>query len=280
MNITGKTKVYGIFGNPVGHSFSPAIQNAGFKEKKLDCVYVAFLVKDLKQAVDGIRTMGIQGLSITIPFKIEIISLLDEIHPLAKKIGAVNTVLNQNGKLIGYNTDGIGAKKALLEKEKSLAGKKITLIGCGGAARAVGFTLAEEKPSKMEILVREADREAGEKLAHEIQSESGIKTGCLLIESSPADYDILINSTPVGMSPQMKQSPVSKEWVLPGKTVFDIIYNPKETLLIQYAREKKCPVVYGYKMLLNQGLEQFRIWTGQEPSAKTMEKILLRCIKK
>ena len=279
MNITGKTSVYGIFGNPVTHSFSPVIQNTAFASKKIDAAYVAFEVKDLKKAVSAVISMNIKGLSITIPFKIEIIPLLDEVDELARNIGAVNTVLSQSGRLIGYNTDGIGALKAVLEAEKTVKNKKICMIGCGGAARAIGFTLAMEKPSEIQILVRKEDVEAGKTFSAEIQAKTGVVSNCFLIDSAVAEYDILINTTPVGMHPMESQCPVKSSFLIPGKTVFDIIYNPKETLLIQEAKKKKCNIVYGFKMLLNQGLEQFRIWTGQNPPEKEMAKALIKCLK-
>lgn len=278
MKITGKTKVYGIFGNPVEHSFSPVIQNTAFEKNKYSAVYVPFLVTDLKQAMQGARNMAIQGLSITIPFKISILPLLDEIDPLAQNIGAVNTVVNKNGKMIGYNTDGRGALKALQETEKNLAGKKITMLGCGGAARAIGFTLAQENPESLSILVRPTDCEPGQSLAHEITLKTGVKTLSGVIGTDFPDCDILINTTPVGMHPKADESPIDKRNISSGITVFDIIYNPKETFLLKVAQNKGCKVVYGYKMLLYQGVEQFKLWTGQQPPVKEMEQALLECL--
>lgn len=270
MEITGKTKVYGIFGNPVEHSFSPVIQNAAFQALNLDCVYAPFQVSSLPDAVKGMKAMNIQGLSITIPFKVEILSLLDEIDPLAKKIGAVNTVVNEKGVLKGYNTDGAGALEALKEITP-VQDKTILILGYGGAARPIAFALSEEKPKVLYITGRK-ESEAGA-LAKEIHDKTGISA-----ESRPwqkaLDYDILINATPAGMWPHAEETPWPESLLISKTVVFDIVYRPKETLLLSQAKKKGCVLVYGDRMLIYQGAEQFRLWTGEPAPLPVMSRAL------
>jgi shikimate dehydrogenase len=272
--LNGKTKVYAIFGNPVKHSFSPLMQNIAFSHHQLDAVYVPFEVLDLKDAVGAVRSLQIQGLSITIPFKIQILPLLDEIDLLADKIGAVNTVLNTKGYLKGFNTDGLGACNALLS-QTSLTGKKIAIIGFGGAARAIAFSLAEYKPAQ--IMIWGLDDPGAHAYCADLL-KTGIPTSFTPIHNA-LDYDILINCSPVGMDETAKQSPIPDEFILSRKIVFDIVYNPKMTTLLQKAKAKQCQLLFGYEMLLNQGVEQFKIWTGLEAPIKKMKKALIKASK-
>lgn len=270
MKITGKSSVYCIFGRPVEHSFSPLIHNAAFQKIGMDSVYVAFEPQDLEQGVESLKNLGIQGASITIPFKIDIIPLLDEVDELAKNIGAVNTVVNKNQKLWGTNTDGVGALKALEEKT-AISGKKIALLGFGGAARAIAFTLADKRPSEM--IIWGLPEPGGKELADELSRKTGVKSRFEDVAKA-VDYDILINCSPVGMWPEVDAMPIPDDFVLENRVVFDVIYRPKDTLLLKKAQAKGCEVVYGYKMLLFQGVEQFRLWTGENPPVEVMEAIL------
>lgn len=274
MTVTGKTKVYGIFGNPVEHSFSPVIQNAAFKALNLDCLYAPFQVSNLPDAVKGMKAMNIQGLSITIPFKVEILSLLDEIDPLAEKIGAVNTVVNQKGVLKGYNTDGAGALEALKEITP-VKDKTILILGYGGAARPIAFALSQEKPKAIYIAGRK-ESEAG-KLAKEIQDKTGILTDRQPWQQA-LDYDILINTTPAGMWPHAQETPWPENLLIPETVVFDIVYRPKETLLLSQAKKKGCVLVYGDRMLVYQGAEQFRLWTGQAAPLEMMNQAMKKLL--
>jgi shikimate dehydrogenase len=275
MNITGKTDIYCIFGKPVEHSFSPIIQNCAFQESNLDSVYVAFEPRDIKSGMESLKTLGIKGCSVTIPFKVDVIPYLDEIDPLAEKIGAVNTLLNRNGRITGFNTDGIGAIKALKEKT-TIEGKEIAVLGFGGAARAIAFTLADEKPRS--ITIWGLPGPYGKKLSQELETKTSIPSFFETVEKK-VYYDILINATPVGMWPETDKMPVPESFLIRGKTVFDIIYRPRQTKLVQKALEKDCTVIYGYKMLLYQGVEQFEIWTDQKAPVEAMEKSLLLAVK-
>lgn len=250
MKIDSQTKLCCIIGNPVEHSLSPAMHNTAYKELGLNFAYLALKVDDVKNAIAGIRSLGIRGTSVTVPHKISVMQYLDDIDETAKKIGAVNTIVNNNGKLIGYNTDYLGAIKALEEKT-SLKGKNVILIGSGGAARAIAFGL-QQKQAQITILNRNYD-----------------KTKLL-------DADILIHATPIGMSPNIGKSLIPNEYLNTALLVFDIVYNPKETKLIQDAKKIGCTIVYGYKMLLYQAVAQFQLFTGEKAPISIMEKELLK----
>ncbi|OHD08610.1 MAG: shikimate dehydrogenase [Spirochaetes bacterium GWB1_36_13] len=270
MPISGTTSVYCIFGNPVKHSFSPLIHNASFQELGINGAYVPFEVTDIETAVKSVKALGIKGVSVTIPFKISVMPFLDELTPLAKNIEAVNTLFWKDGKLMGHNTDGLGALKALKEKTE-IKGKKILILGCGGASRAIAMTLSSEKPQV--IGVTEIDEAKGKIFAKEIQEKTGTEAR-YLSSVKGFDYDILINTTPLGMHPHEDKMPLKESEILENRIVFDIVYNPKETLLLKKARGKNCEIIYGYKMLLYQGMEQFKIWTSQDAPESLMEKIL------
>jgi shikimate dehydrogenase len=261
MKIDQKTKLYGIIGYPIGHSLSPAMHNSAFAEKGINAVYVAFETEDPEGALKGVRALGIGGVSVTIPHKSLVIPFLDEVDDMARKIGAVNTIVNNKGSLAGYNTDAAGALRAL-RKKVSLDGKSCLLIGAGGAARAIGFILSE-KGVKVSICNRSADR--GEALAKDL--------GCRFI---PLDYigdaksDILINTTSVGMSPDIDQCLVSDNVLREGMAVMDIVYNPLETKLLSIAKNRGCVTIDGLEMFIQQGVEQFKLWTGIEPPVQVM----------
>ena len=274
MPISGKTQVYAILGNPVEQSFSPLMHNLAFHTNYIDAVYIALKVDNLKAAIQGVKAMNIKGCSVTIPFKIDVIPYLDEVDTLALNIGAVNTIVNRDGKLVGHNTDGIGALRAITEMEP-IKGKKIAILGSGGAARAIAFTLATQNPQSLTIWG--ADEAQAKALAAELSEKTSAKTSYLPI-TSRTDYHILINCSPVGMYPQTDVLPIPEDFILEKETVFDIIYNPKETLLLKKARLKQNWLIYGYKMLLYQGMEQFKLWTGQDAPADEMEEVLLQHI--
>lgn len=273
MQIKGDTKVYGIFGKPVEHSFSPLIQNKAFEQAELNSVYVAFEPKSLKEAVKSVKNLNLQGLSVTIPFKIDVMNYLDEIDPLAENIGAVNTILNKDGRLIGFNTDGYGALRALEETE-SLDGKKVVMIGFGGAARAIAFTLLNTQAK--EIVIWGFEEPAALSLVKELNAQQKVPVSFVKIDQETVlDYDILINTSPIGMWPKEDAMPLSEKQILKGKTVFDIVYRPKKTKLLQKAEEKGSKLVFGYKMLLYQGVKQFEIWTQKKAPVDAMQKVLV-----
>lgn len=255
------TELYGVIGNPVRHSLSPTLHNAAFSATGLNAVYLAFEPADIEACVRGIKTLGIKGTSVTIPFKTSVIPYLSEIDPLAKRIGAVNTIVSTDGGLRGYNTDALGALKAL-EEEVILAGKSCILVGAGGSARAVGFIL-KEKGVMLSVVNR--SRNTGEGLARSL--------GCNFIpleDIEAARGDILIQTTPVGMWPHVDQCPVPERILKQGMVVMDIVYRPSETRLLRMARKRGCTTISGLRMLIHQGAEQFRLWTGIDPPVAIM----------
>jgi shikimate dehydrogenase len=255
------TVLYGVIGNPVRHSLSPTLHNAAFSATGLNAVYLAFEPADIEACVRGIKTLGIKGTSVTIPFKTSVIPYLSDMDPLAKRIGAVNTIVNTNGGLRGYNTDALGALRAL-EEEINLVGKSCILVGAGGAARAIGFILKEKG---VMLSVANRSRNTGEGLARSL--------GCNFIpleDIEAARGDILIQTTPVGMWPHVDQCLVPERILKHGMVVMDIVYRPSETRLLRMAKKRGCTTINGLRMLIHQGAEQFRLWTGMNPPVAIM----------
>jgi shikimate dehydrogenase len=274
VEILGTTKVCAAIGDPIEHSFSPQIHNAAFQHLKLNYTYVAFRVpeKNLKDALTGIRALGIHGLNVTMPLKRSIIPYLDELDANAKGIGAVNTVLNRKGKLIGYNTDGLGALSTLKANDCYVGNKKILILGAGGASRAISYTLAKDT---REIAVLNRTIERARELARDINRTFGEKTqhGRLdeeTLEKELKDTDILINATPIGMHPYEDQTPVNRNFLRSDLTVFDLVYNPPETRLLREAKTIGAKTVNGIVMLVHQGAASFEIWTGRKASIDVM----------
>jgi len=261
MKINQHTQLYGVIGNPIRHSLSPSMHNAAFEARGINAVYLAFEVSDLEGCLRGVRSLGVRGLSVTIPFKEEIIPFLDEVDPIAKGIGAVNTVVNDNGYLKGYNTDAMGALLALEEKT-ALTGKRVCIIGAGGTARAIGYIL---KQREVEITITNRSQARGASLAQTL--------GCGFVnlkDLAKAGYDILINTTPVGMSPDVEGCPVTEDALREGMVVMDVIYNPFRTKLLSIAEARRCLVINGLPMFIHQGAEQFRLWTGVDAPVDVM----------
>ncbi|MEM3526492.1 MAG: shikimate dehydrogenase [Candidatus Jordarchaeaceae archaeon] len=276
--VGGATKVVGVIGDPIEHSLSPKMHNAAFEYLGLDYIYVPFRVleKDLKNAVRGAKALNLRGFNVTIPHKISIIKFLDEVDLTARKIGAVNTVVNYGGKLMGYNTDGLGALEALKEENVDPEGKKIVIIGAGGAARAITFQFASVC-SKLVILNRtgiKAVRLAKELTNFGVEVEGGSLT-LKSLESSLSESDILINTSSVGMYPNVNESPVPKDFLRKDLVVFDIVYNPLETMLLKYARSVGAKSINGVGMLVNQGAIGFKMWTGHEAPRDIMRKAVI-----
>lgn len=274
MRITGKTRLCAVIGDPVEHSLSPTIQNAAFNYLGLDYVYVAFRVRleDLERAMLGMKVLGIYGMNVTMPHKIGVIKYLDELDESARNVGAVNTILNRDGHLIGYNTDGIGALEALKAIDRDLIKRKVVIIGAGGASRAISFTLAREV-AKLTILNRTLKR--AERLANEIRRVSGVdvRFGGFTYESLSKeleDADIVINATPIGMHPNEEETPIDKHLLRPDLIVFDLVYNPLETRLLREAREAGAKTIDGLEMLIYQGAASFEIWTGMKAPVEIM----------
>lgn len=267
--ITRQTKVYGVIGDPVGHSLSPLMQNAAFAVRRANAIYLPFLVRDLRDFVDSVQPLGISGFSVTIPHKERILKYLDGCDPLAAKIGAVNTVVvRAGGKLYGYNTDYVGVLRSL-ESRMPLRGSRVLIIGAGGAARAVAFALAQSgavpcitarRPHRAEALARAA---GGEAIARrQVRKEF---------------FDAIVNATPVGMHPRTSESPFEAS-ELNCRLVFDTIYRPRITKLLQLAKQRGVETVSGVEMFVAQGAAQFEIWMGQRAPAEAMRRVVLRAL--
>jgi shikimate dehydrogenase len=252
--INGHTKIYGILGRPVTHSLSPAMHNAAFQELGINAVYVAFPVTDLPQAVAGIRGLAIGGASVTIPFKEEIIPLLDELDPLAGRMAAVNTVVNREGRLTGYNTDWLGAITAL-KTQTEITGEHFLLLGADGAARAIAFGLLENGGK---VTLTDLDAPRAETLARELGVEA---IPLKALGHCPAS--ILINATPVGMAPDLHGLPIDPELLSRFTLVMDIVYRPLLTRLLREAQAHGARTIDGLQMLIHQATAQFELWTGR-----------------
>lgn len=283
--ISTQTRVCGLIGDPVAHSISPAIHNAAFKELNLDYIYLPFRVKaeSLGDAVKGLRALNIAGFNVTIPHKVAVMPLLDQLDPLAEKIGAVNTVVNHNGILKGYNTDGPGFLKALEKSGFKPDGKKVVLLGAGGGARAIAFSLSESG-AHLAILNRKEEYDWAVNLATSIVIKCHKKDVTALelneksLKNELKSADILVNATPLGMTPDTKDTPVASEFLRSGLVVFDIVYNPIETRLIKEAKAAGLKTILGLEMLVMQGALAFKMWTGKEAPIALMEKEALKAL--
>lgn len=269
--IDGHTRVYGIIGNPARHSLSPVIHNGAFRRAGINAVYLAFEVDHLEAAVAGIRGLGIRGVSVTMPFKTAIYPLLDQVKGLAREVKAVNTVLNEAGKLIGFNTDAQGAMEAL-ETRVRLPGKRVLLLGAGGAARAIAFGL---KANGCKVTIANRSLEKAERLAQEIEGDF---KELPLHASERIQADIVINATSAGMAPNEAESPIFPFQLPKGTLVMDIVYHPLRTRLLREAEQCGCPVIDGLEMLARQGAAQFQIWTGRKAAIEEIRRDLLRAL--
>ena len=276
MKIKGSTNIVGLIGHPVEHSFSPPMHNAAFDALNMDYAYVAFDVNpnDLKSAIEGAESLNIKGFNVTIPHKVDVMQYLDDLDEVARLIGAVNTIDFKNLK--GYNTDGIGAVKAI-EEVTSIKNKNVVVAGAGGASRAISFYIAKYGAESLTILNRNEAK--AESLASDV-SDSGL-IGEVASDSINAignymeSADVLIDATPLGMHPNINDEPIVKADMMDEDlVVFDAVYNPNETVLIKEAIKANAKPVYGIKMLLYQGAESFKIWTGKTAPVDVMEKAL------
>ncbi len=261
------TQLCGVIGNPIGHSLSPRIHNAAYDAAGLNFVYLAFEISDVAGCLAGMRSMpNFRGLSVTIPHKLAVMEHLDELEPMAEKVGSVNTITNEGGRLIGSTTDGPGAIRAFDEAGISLVGKRVLFLGAGGAVRAVAFAVAELcSPAGVTILGRNPERVAP--LVEDLRAKTSgaFESGDLSadIEEAMAGHDVIIQGTPVGMEPERAgDTCVPRETLLPEHVVFEMVYTPGRTRLIADAEAAGCTVVYGMEMLLNQAALQFERWTG------------------
>lgn len=295
--VDGKTRILGVIGDPIEHTFSPAMHNAGLNALGLNYIYLPFHVTEdrLGECIQGAKAMGIEGLNVTIPHKTNVIKHLDDIDQVASMIGAVNTIQfiydeenessNQNNesnvRAKGFNTDGYGCVRAIQEKT-SVKDKKVTITGSGGASRAIAFQIANSGIDELSILNRNLMN--AESLADDLKSNLssiGIDIGINAYEIDNLkreldDSDIFIDTTPLGMYPNVNDNPIAESDMLhEDLLVNDIVYTPMETSLIKEAIKANAEVVYGYKMLLYQGIRSFEIWLNQEAPIDVMEKALL-----
>jgi len=263
-------RLYALFGNPVRQSLSPLMHNAALKKMNIEGMYVPFCVEDLASAVNGIRGMNIGGVSVTIPFKVSVMEYLDEVDADALKIGAVNTLVNHNSRLKGFNTDWIGLVQSL-ESVFDIRGKVFAVMGAGGTARAAIFGILKKGGIPV---VFNRSVEKGERLANE--------WGCSfhpLSELGNISADCLINTTPVGMMPDTDKSPVESAILKNFRCVVDVIYHPLETKLLKDAEKAGCVTVSGLDMFIHQGAEQIKLWTGQEPPKRYMKQIVMNALR-
>ena len=278
MVITGKTLVCGIIGDPVEHSLSPVIHNAAFEELNIDCVYIPFrvLTQSLGVAVCGLQSLRVLGFNVTVPHKVEVIKHLHSLSALARRIGAVNTVLNAKEGLIGYNTDALGATEALRQSGVHLNDSAFTILGAGGAARAIVFALAK---ISQRIVVLNRTVEKAQKLRQDVKRklrkdiEVGPLTEKSLAKTLPTT-DVLLNATSVGMDDHPKRFPFKQMDLTPALTVFDIVYSLSESELLGKARQSGCKTISGIEMLLHQGAAAFQIWTGRKAPLEVMRNAL------
>jgi len=279
-DITGETKVTGIIGYPLTYTLSPLMHNGAFEAKGLNYKYLPFVVeeKDLRAAVEGIKALKIRGVNVTMPHKEAVVGLLDELSPEARVIGAVNTINNESGRLVGYNTDGIGFIKSLQEEGFDPAGKTTIILGTGGAAKAVAVSLIQAGVSGIALIGRTPGKAEGLK-AHLEENFEGISIKTLSFEDDLADTfqigDLIINATPIGMKESGDLLPVPLELISNRHLIYDLIYTPLDTALIKKAREKGARAANGLGTLIYQAAAAFEIWTGTSAPIDVMRHALM-----
>jgi shikimate dehydrogenase len=279
MDIDARTQFCGVIGNPVGHSLSPAIHNAAFRTLGLNFVYLAWQVEMIGDAINGLRALGnFRGASVTIPHKVAAIPFLDHVETTARRIGAINTIVAEKGELTGYNTDATGALRALREGRVELKGRRIVVLGSGGAARAVAFALAAESGAERLTLLGIDDVERTH-LAQDIRSTTAVMVEDFHLDEYALrrvlpDSSVLIHCTPVGMSPKADTTCVPASLLHGDLSVMDIVYNPLETRLLKDAKRAGCRTIPGLEMFLNQAVTQFELWTNQPAPVEVMRRVL------
>lgn len=280
--ISGAARICGVIADPVGHTVSPAMHNAAFEQVGIDYLYVPFQVKkeELGKAIAGMRALNIRGLNVTIPHKVAVIPFLDDLDDLAQRIGAVNTIVNDDGVLKGYNTDATGFLRALLERGVEPKGKTVSILGAGGASRAISLALAE-RGSNLIILNRTWDKvkEQADRISQICQREvQALKLDKENLAKALNKADILINTTSVGMSPDIEETPVTADLIKPPVIVFDIVYNPIETRLLREAEAAGAETISGIDMLVWQGALAFEKWTGLKAPVKVMREKAIKAL--
>jgi shikimate dehydrogenase len=279
MDINAHTQFCGVIGNPVEHSLSPAIHNAAFQKLGLNFLYLAFRVEAIGDAIKGLRALGnFRGASVTIPHKVAAVPFLDSVEPTARHIGAINTIVAAGGILTGYNTDGTGALRALREGSVALKGRRVVMLGSGGAARAIAFALGSETGIER-LTILGIDGQERTALARDLQSKTGMTVQDLPLDEGTlrkllSAAHVLIHCTPMGMSPKVHETPVPSTLLHAGLTVMDIVYNPRDTRLLKEAKAAGCRVIPGLEMFLHQAAAQFELWTNQAAPTDVMRAVL------
>ena len=271
MKINAHTHLFAVFGNPISHSLSPQMHNQAFATLDYNGIYLAFRIEEIEKGMAAVRTMQFKGVSITIPHKVSVMKYLDQIDASAVGIGAVNTITNHNGFLRGSNSDGIGAIRALEEKI-AIQSKHCVIIGAGGAARAIGYELSAHG---VQVTIVNRSISKGEKLAADLKAS--FKP---LSDFKKTSAQILINTTPVGMTPYQTACPLATSVIQPGMVVMDIIYNPLQTQLLKSAQAKGCLTIDGLAMFVYQGGAQFELWTGLKPPLSIMRASVCKALEK
>jgi len=283
-SISPATQICAVIGNPIAHSLSPAIHNAAYEELNLNYVYVACRVEDVAAALAGMRALGnFRGMSVTIPHKIEAMKYMDEVAAVDRAIGSINTVVKQDDRLIGLSTDGPGALKAIADAGVEIAGKSVLMLGSGGAARAIAFTLALQT-GLAELSILDINEIMLQQLTADLRkgTEAVIKSEPLTEKSLAAamkQADIIIHCTPIGMHPNEDASLVPAELFRPGQVVFDVVYTPLETRLLTEAKSRGLKTIYGVEMFVNQAVLQFERFTGADAPIRVMRRVVMECLK-
>lgn len=284
MDISGKTKICGVIGNPIQHTLSPTIQNAAFNHLNLDFIFTAFKVKatELETAIQGMRSLNIYGLNVTMPHKTSVINFLDEKNPLVRSLNSANTIVNKKGRLFGFSTDGIGAIKALQENDVDLSSSKVLLLGAGGAGRAIAFSIIDKvedlvvlnrDPAKIKNLEFDLKLKFNKNIHYGLLSENSLKEN---LRSS----DVLINATNIGMKPNSNLSIINPKLLTSDLTVMDIVYTPIETKLLADAKKIGAKTIDGVEMLIYQGAASFELWTDRKAPIEIMRLAALKQISK
>ena len=278
--IDAKTQVCAIIGHPVSHSLSPELHNAAFEALGVPFAYVAHDVQpgDVAKALEGARAMGYRGLSVTIPHKAEAMHAVDEVDATARVIGCINTVVNEGGRLLGYNSDGLGALGALRDAGADPRGKRVLVIGSGGAARAIAVTIAREAPPAR-LTILGVELEQLDRLVADVRErgDSEVAGGELTpnaLAEALAGCEILLHCSPVGMHPNAEDSVVPPALWRKSLVVFDAVYNPRRTRLLRDAAAAGCITVEGVEMFLGQAYVQFELWTGKKAPRDVMRQVV------
>ncbi|GIN55854.1 shikimate dehydrogenase (NADP(+)) [Lederbergia ruris] len=271
-------KLYGVIGDPIGHSLSPVMHNREFKELGMNAHYHPFHIKgaDLETAIKGMKAIGVEGFNITIPHKTAIIPYLDQIDPLAQAIGAINTVVRENDQWIGFNTDGEGFMRALqAEWKEELENERVLIIGAGGAAKAIFYTLLSKGIKHVDICNRTVERALN--LINSCPYK-GYSSALSFAEAEDKlnEYTLVIQTTSIGMYPKIDQSPLSLARLNPQAFVSDIIYNPFQTAFLKHAESQGAQIQNGLGMFVFQGALAFEKWTGKMPNIERMTETVIR----